>query len=194
MDYVTLNKKNTDILIEKCLGDKTRHSRLEENRYSIQISMFEQYVDKEAAFLDIGIRDGAFLSLLRRKGFTNLYGVDLYERSVDEAKNIGIDCEVADVHNMSLGRKFDIVMMSHVLEHCPKPNKVLDNVHNHMNDNGILFIEVPIEQGIPKPTEKDAHYYNFNSFDDFVDILEDKWHVLKKFVSSKRIKVVLRRL
>lgn len=194
MDYKELNKRNTDILIEKCLSDNTRHTRLKNNRYSIQIGMFEKYIDKNKPLLDIGIRDGAFLSLLKDRGYTDLYGVDIYERTIEITKSNGIECEVADVHEMSLNRKFDTVMMSHVLEHCPDPVRVLDNVYNHMNDDGILFIEVPIEEGDPKPTEKDAHYYTFNSFEDFCEVLGSKWAVLEKVVTEKRIKVVLRRL
>lgn len=194
MDYVELNKKNTDILIEKCINDKTRYGRLEKNRYSIQLSMFEKYVDKTKPLLDIGIRDGAFIDFLRRNGFTNLYGVDIYERSVEVARANNIDCEVVDVHYMSLNRRFDTVVMSHVLEHCPDPEKVLDNVYNHMNDDGVLFIEVPVEKGDPKPTEKDAHYFNFHSLTDLLVVLGSRWELLEKFTSEKRIKVVLRRL
>lgn len=191
-DYITLNKKNTELLIN--ISDNDRLAKLKNHRYSIQLDMMSDYIDKNKPLLDIGIRDGAFLEWLKELGFSNLYGVDIYERTIEITRAKGIGCEVADVQYLDLGRKFDVIMMSHVLEHCPDPDIVLKNVYNHLNENGILFIEVPIEQGPPKPTEKDAHYFNFNSFNDMLNLLGDKWSILEKFVSKKRIKVVLRRL
>ena len=191
-DYISLNKKNTELLIN--MTDEKRVKILEKNRYSIQLDMLSEYITKEDSLLDIGVRDGAFLNYLRKNGFTNLYGVDVYERSVEIAKSKGFDCEVMDAQCLSLDKKFDCIVMSHVLEHCPVPGIVLDNVYKYINEGGIFFIEVPIEKGRPKPTEKDAHYFNFQSFDHFISIIGHKWVVLENFVSNKRIKVVLRRI
>lgn len=191
-DYITLNKKNTELLIN--ISDADRLNILKKNRYSMQLDMISDYIDKDKPLLDIGIRDGAFLEWLKELGFSDLYGVDVYERTIEITKAKGIDCEVADVQCLDLGRRFDVIVMSHVLEHCPNPDIVLENVYNHLNENGILFIEVPIEQGKPRPTEKDAHYFNFNSFNDMLNLLGNKWSILEKFISKKRIKVVLRRL
>lgn len=193
-DYIELNKKNTEILINKGIKDPSRYERLKKNRYSIQLDMLSKYITKEAYLLDIGIREGAFIEFLMENGYTNLYGIDIYERSIDIARDKGIKCEIMDAQHLDLLFKFDVVVMSHVLEHCPNPDRVLSNVYNHLNNNGVLFIEVPIELGAPKPTKKDAHYYNFHSFNDLLKLLGDKWFVLEKFVSKKRIKVVLRRI
>lgn len=191
-DYITLNKKNTELLIN--ISDSDRLAKLRNHRYSIQLDMMSNYIDKDKPLLDIGIRDGAFLEWLKELCFSNLYGVDIYERTIEITRAKGIGCEIADVQCLNLGRQFDVIVMSHVLEHCPNPDIVLENVYNHLNENGILFIEVPVEQGPPRPTEKDAHYFNFNSFNDMLNLLGNKWSILEKFVSKKRIKVVLRRL
>jgi 2-polyprenyl-3-methyl-5-hydroxy-6-metoxy-1,4-benzoquinol methylase len=192
VDYIDLNKKNTEFLIN--LTTPKRVELLIKKRYSIQLMMLSNYISKKSSILDIGIRDGAFLKYLKDLGYTNVYGVDVYERSIKEAKKKGIDCEVSDAQRLNLNKKFDVVIMSHVLEHCPDPAKVLSNVYSHLNEKGILFIEVPIEKGPPKPTVKDAHYFNFNSYDDLLFFLKGKWEVLKSKVTRKRIEVVLRRI
>lgn len=191
LDYIELNKKNTEILINESTPDKSR--KLEKNRYSIQLDMLLPYIDKGEPLLDIGIRDGAFLELLKTRGFTNLYGVDIYERTIEITKSKGISCEVADVHIMKLNRKFSTVVMSHVLEHCPDPAKVLGNVYDHMEEGGVLFIEVPIEYGDPRPTEKDAHYYNFDSIDKLLSFFDNRWEVLEQITVGTRLKIVVKK-
>lgn len=192
-DYIELNKKNTEFLLKKGIANPGRYERLNKNRYSIQLSMLSEYVTKDLSFLDIGIREGAFIEFLKEKGFTDLYGIDIYEKSVELARNKGIECEVADAQYFCLDRKFDVIVMSHVLEHCPEPGKVIYCVSQHLNENGIVFIEVPVEQGSPVPTEKDAHYYNFHSLADLLLFFEEGWELLEKFESKKRLKVVVRR-
>lgn len=192
MDYIELNKKNTDFLINKTTPK--RESILIKNRYSIQLDMMSKYIKKTDNILDIGIRDGAFLNYLKQLGYKNLYGVDIYERTIEITKEKGIDCEVGNAQTLNLNRKFDVVVMSHVLEHCPDPSEVLKNVYNHLKKEGILFIEVPIEKGSPKPTVKDAHYFNFHSFEDLANMIKNDWIVIKKKVTPKIIKTVLRRI
>jgi 2-polyprenyl-3-methyl-5-hydroxy-6-metoxy-1,4-benzoquinol methylase len=192
MDYIELNKKNTKLLIDQT--DEKVLVKLKKNRYDIQLNMFGLYMSKDEPVLDIGVRDGAFLQILKDMGCTDLYGIDIFEESIELLKQRGIDGCVADAQEFKLDKLFDTVIMSHVLEHCPEPKKVLDNVYNHTRDHAIIFIEVPIEEGDPKPTEKDAHYFNFHSFDDMLKLLGKDWEVLEKFVSEKRIKVVARRI
>lgn len=192
MDYIKLNKRNTKLLIDKT--NKPRAQKLINNRYSIQYEMFKPHVSKSGQVLDIGVRDGVFLDWLRSMGFINLYGIDIFEESIELLKKKGIEGHIDNAQEFEIDKKFDFVMMSHVLEHCPEPGKVLDRVYEHTNKIAIIFIEVPIEQGDPKPTEKDAHYFNFHSFDDMLKILGEKWEVLDKFVSKKRIKLVARRV
>jgi SAM-dependent methyltransferase len=41
------------------------------------------------------------------------------------------------------GRQFDLVIMSHSLEHCTDPVRALRNVRELMGDEGLAYIEVP---------------------------------------------------
>jgi SAM-dependent methyltransferase len=40
-------------------------------------------------------------------------------------------------------RRFDVVLMSHVLEHCLEINQTLQNARNILKETGLLIIEVP---------------------------------------------------
>ena len=194
IDYIELNKKNTEYLIS--ISNEKRNKILKQNRYLPQLSIFGKYVNKKLPVLDIGIRDGAFLEVLRNEGFIDLCGIDIYEKSVELGNKKGFDCVVADAHYFNLNKKFGTIVMSHSLEHCPYPDKVIERVYEHLLDNGILFIEVPREEGDPKPTVKDAHYYNFNDMDSLLDLFDDRWEILKKLIQGKndcRLKIVIRK-
>ena len=52
-------------------------------------------------------------------------------------------CISCNAENISLEKKFNIVWVSHVLEHMISPQNFLNNINKHLVDNGILFIEVP---------------------------------------------------
>ena len=43
------------------------------------------------------------------------------------------------------GGEFDVVIMSHVLEHTASPSEFLEHVKSMMAKDGLLFIEVPFE-------------------------------------------------
>lgn len=42
------------------------------------------------------------------------------------------------------GKKFDAILLSHVLEHIPDAKTFMDEIKNLLNDNGYLFILVPV--------------------------------------------------
>tara|TARA_B100000945_G_C20402801_1_gene608297 strand:- start:1228 stop:2022 length:795 start_codon:yes stop_codon:yes gene_type:complete len=46
---------------------------------------------------------------------------------------------------------FDLVIISHVLEHVSNPNKFIDLLRNSLVKNGLMFIEVPCKDYLFKP-------------------------------------------
>lgn len=196
MNYIEVNIKNTKELM-KDIGEK-RYYQLRVNRYIPIIEMVSKYITEDSAILDIGIREGAFLKVLRDFGYTNLYGIDIYKEGVEQANKDGFACIVADVQkpNFWPGRKWRLITMSHVLEHCPNVKGVIENIYNHLYGGGILFIEVPKEKKEKKYPTKFAHYYNFTSLIELASFFEDsKWDILDsgKNESGKRLKIVVRK-
>lgn len=56
--------------------------------------------------------------------------------------NVTIDnYDVGDGHDNK--RNYDLLLISHVLEHVYDLNKFLDKIKNNINSNGIVYIEVP---------------------------------------------------
>jgi len=49
--------------------------------------------------------------------------------------------DLSDLKNMD---KFDVILLLHTLEHVPDPKKLIENICKHLNDNGIIYVEVPL--------------------------------------------------
>lgn len=52
-------------------------------------------------------------------------------------------CESGFVEEDMPIKKFDVIIMSHILEHVKNPERVLSDLKNNLSEKGILFIEVP---------------------------------------------------
>ncbi len=194
MDYIETNIKNTKKLMKNI--NKERYRQLKVNRYIPIIELMEKYIDKSSPLLDIGIREGAFLKVLRDEGFTNLFGVDIFEDGVQQAIKEGFDCQVADAMDLQIKMKFNIVTISHVIEHCPDINKVVNNIYELLNPKGILYVEVPKQKKQKIPT-KDGHYFCFSTLKELHSFFpEDEWELLEltKNKEGGRLKILIRKI
>ncbi|MGN0161454.1 MAG: class I SAM-dependent methyltransferase [Lachnospiraceae bacterium] len=105
--------------------------------------------EKSANILDIGCGDGRMLSALRNLGYENIHGIDLDESAVEWVRKKGIDCEKIDLLEYHPEKKFDFIIMNHVVEHIPKKDVIstLNYIYsNLLNDNGKMYTGVPNAQ------------------------------------------------
>lgn len=183
-DYIKTNIKNTKRIIRKT--NKDRYDRIKKNRYIPMMNLILKYADKSGSLLDIGIREGAFLDLLRDNGFTDLFGIDVFEDGVRMANERGFNCVIADAQNFNLNLTFDIITLSHVFEHVPQPEKVAENVYNHLKTGGVLYVEVPKQKKESVPTVH-AHYYCFESLKEFLSFFdESRWEILEQHETTNK--------
>jgi 2-polyprenyl-3-methyl-5-hydroxy-6-metoxy-1,4-benzoquinol methylase len=97
-----------------------------------------------ARMLDIGFGHGYLMHMARAYGF-EVYGIDAAQAHVDQMQPL-LGSRVA---HCVLGQSpipwdsFDVVVMSHILEHMPYPRASLEEVSRIMNPGGFLFIAVP---------------------------------------------------
>ena len=95
-----------------------------------------------ARILDVGCGDGFLLKYLEEKGW-EVVGIEP-GNSVCARETLGLDVfqgplEAADFAAGS----FDVVTLSHVLEHLHDPAATLQRVRYLLRDNGLVHIEVP---------------------------------------------------
>ena len=119
-----------------------RHSK--DVRLKYTVSFLRNLVDfgSDAAILDIGCSEGTLFSALRSNGYSGeLYGVEV-NREFAHYAEINNNAKVYSTLNM-LKKPCDLVVVNHVLEHLLEPKKFLFDVSRLINDNGILYIDVP---------------------------------------------------
>ncbi len=94
--------------------------------------------------IDVGCGPGYLLVDLRDRGFDCL-GVDFNPLVVDVAKQcFGLNVQVRTIENLGeMDPGFDLVLLSHVLEHVTDPLALLASIRRIMKPNGIVVIEVP---------------------------------------------------
>lgn len=98
---------------------------------------------KPGRVLDVGCGAGGHLDLLKELGWQT-YGVEISERAAAVARGKGHEVWAGDITLACLPtRFFDVITMSHVLEHVPSPREVLRRVHDFLRPGGACIIDVP---------------------------------------------------
>lgn len=82
----------------------------------------QEITSKDLFILDYGCGLGQLLNALRDFGCKNIYGVDIDDKAIAFCKKKGLAVEKVNQENLlnPFHFKFDVVIMSHVLEHIPK--------------------------------------------------------------------------
>jgi len=129
-------------------------------------------------FLDIGCR-GIAKTVEYMLGYTkHSYGFDIGERASVKWETLvafNNNLMVHDAHEpFPYEFKFDLMSISHTLEHCYDPELVIKNMYTHLNNGGIVWSTVPIEHDA---THK-PHYCVFQSHDEHKNIYSKLFTVI----------------
>ena len=101
--------------------------------------------NRNARVLDAGCATGALLGFLRDKGFHGVVGLDPSADAVAIAKSVH---RVAAVTGSFLFPPaglgvFDVVVLSHTLEHLPLVTEAIDRLRDLLVPGGVAYVEVP---------------------------------------------------
>lgn len=100
--------------------------------------------------LDLGCGYGNFLYYLKSKGFKNTKGFDLDDNQIALAKSLKLNVEKKDV-NDAFGNvaNYGLISAFDLLEHLDKNKavKLLLNIYNALNKNGLLILQCPCTDG-----------------------------------------------
>jgi len=105
--------------------------------------------------LDFGGANGILLTAFKERGM-QCFLADYSDRQLPGIKKIANSLN-------DLKGTYDCILLSHVLEHAAEPGELLAGLRNHLNNQGLLYVEVPIEilAGIPRLERDPVPHVNF---------------------------------
>lgn len=127
-----------------------------------------QRLGKGASCLDLGCGFGKGMYVFRELGF-DVQGVDLNVDQVAHARSqFGLDARVLELERVGdLGRRFDCVTSSHVIEHVGDPHAFVETAASVLSPNGVLVLETPITIDFGDLTQRYTDVYHTLFFDHF---------------------------
>lgn len=149
-------------LIDRCSScgvGVTKESRIQESDYHRD----EQYLQEDKLFgnifarrvkiitdlirppglaLEIGCSTGILLSQLKKKGW-DVMGVEVSKLSAQEATKKDLEVFNGKFEDFHSSKKFDLVILNHVLEHLNDPLKIIEQIFSLLTDRGAILIDVP---------------------------------------------------
>lgn len=133
--------------------------------------------------LDIGCSTGEFLNEFKKRGYRSLLGIDpSFNCTNFVEKRYDIKTIQSDIFHFGSINKFDLITMSAVLEHIVDLWSALIRIHNLLEDDGILFIEVPnctaFETWIYTPYQQFSvehiNYFSIYSIENLLNVCDFK--------------------
>jgi 2-polyprenyl-3-methyl-5-hydroxy-6-metoxy-1,4-benzoquinol methylase len=128
--------------------------------------------------LDIGAGPGMFLDALNHEGFNiNYFAVepDLVQQNTLLKKD-KVSKVFSKLDHINSNMKFDLIILSHVLEHVSQPNKFIKQITSMLEPNGFIYIEVPNQDHLFKK-EFEPHLLFFNELC-LLNLLKPYGHIL----------------
>ncbi len=120
--------------------------KLSASYYAKYISTISKFLpNKNGLFLEVGCGNGLVLSILKKKGYTKCYGVDISKLFIHEAKQKKIP-HVYSYDGVSLPFKdgyFDLISSFNVLEHTEDPSRYLKEQIKKVKKEGIIIVGCP---------------------------------------------------
>jgi len=108
-------------------------------------SIIYSLIEKEKEILDVGCNYGSLgKELLKKKVITD--GVDINKKALFEAKKYYRRVFLRDLYNPSLdigNNKYDYLVFSDLLEHIPRPDKLILDAKKYLKKSGLLIASIP---------------------------------------------------
>ena len=124
-------------------GSQTAHDRA---RIAAQADRIRQRISADARILDLGCAGGGLLLALRERGCHNLAGIDGAAACITAIANqgiIAIEARLSALGTAGLRPEYDLIILSHVLEHVVDLQPLLQAVRALLAPGGAIYVETP---------------------------------------------------
>ncbi len=136
----------------------------------IQSRAFRKNLNKGSDILEVGCSNGNFLAFLKTQGF-NVYGIEPGKKAAQRARDTGLDVEAVSLEDFQTDKKFDLIIMRHVLEHLADPIADLKKIKNMLKTDGKIYCVLPNAGAIERKIFKNDwyawqipfHFFHYNN-------------------------------
>lgn len=106
------------------------------------LDLAENY-KKGGRLLDVGCKHGELLMAARTRGWDPV-GLDINASFCDVAREKGFEVYNTVVEKLRPDiKKFDLIILSHVLEHIQRPDITLQALREQLDSRGLMYVETP---------------------------------------------------
>lgn len=104
--------------------------------------IFLNWIDRGSSVLDVAVGNSYLPVALKEQKGCAVKVYDLAEKVIDEYKKYGIEAEPKSIYDTikETGKKYDVIVMSEILEHLPKPEDIVRKISDRAK---YLIISVP---------------------------------------------------
>ena len=160
------------------------------NVYMKEIMDYVLQYKTNGKLLDVGANIGLLANQAKNKGF-EVEGIEFSKAAVEYGrKTFGIKYYEQDIVSLKLKNDFyDVITMSHVLEHIVDPKKVISELHRILKPGGIMLLAMPnfasLSAKILKSkwdsVQPEEHIWHFTP-NSLTKLLQNQRFIIKKVV------------
>ncbi|HEY5993148.1 MAG TPA: class I SAM-dependent methyltransferase [Gallionellaceae bacterium] len=101
-----------------------------------------QWKSGQGKLLDVGCNEGRGLEFFRANGYA-AEGLELNSRAAEVARGKGFAVYGSTLEGFETTSKYDVVVLSNVLEHSLNPGAMLEHIHRLLNPHGQVWVSCP---------------------------------------------------
>ena len=98
--------------------------------------------NSELTLLDVGCGRGDFLMRSQYCGYL-ASGIDFDPETINIANKRGLSAKVCEIQDLPEDVKYDVIILSHVIEHVKDPLAMLREIHLRLKVGGYFYIATP---------------------------------------------------
>jgi SAM-dependent methyltransferase len=110
--------------------------------YAHHAAICRRHLPSGGSLLEIGAAGGDLLARLRVYGY-RVRGVEVSAAGCALAREKGLDVFHGTVEEFETDERFDMVFMSHVIEHVLDPVATVTRIRGLLTEGGVLYVETP---------------------------------------------------
>ena len=148
---------------------------------------------KNLKVLDIGCSNGFKTQMLfdQYSNIDYIHGIDIDDNAIEEAnKNFQNNSkylfEKKTIDELDKNIKYDIILLSYVLQHIEKPKEFLTKIKHFLSDRGVLIIKVPDDSfKICYPDEEDLLHKIFELYENNIMRKQNTTKYTDRYIGKK---------